>query len=125
MGYSRHGDKDAAFFFKPHTGGGASVIGNDGAVIRYFCLLQVAGDHGSLEPFEYPLYVIERFRTDDHFTAEIIAEQGLCNIICGRAQATGDQNNGGSAEFFIQGLPDIFADVSHCDAMSDPDTVLI
>ncbi len=65
MRNARHGDKDAAFFFEPHTRGGAAAIGDDRAGIRYFGLLEVAVDHRALQPGKDLFYVVKCAFVDD------------------------------------------------------------
>jgi len=59
MRYARHGDKDPSILLKPHARRRASFVGNDGAGIRDFRLLQVAFDHRALKPFKDMFHIGE------------------------------------------------------------------
>ena len=110
---------------EPHTGRCSPPVWDDGAGVRYFRLLQVAIDHRALQSFEDLFYVVESAFVDDQFAPEIIAEQGLGDIIGRGAEAAGDQDDLRLAERLIQCMPDIFAHISYCVAVAYPDPVLI
>ena len=112
MGHARHGDEDAAFFFKPHTRGGPPPVGNDSADVGYFCLPEVAIDHRALQSFEDLFYIGERSGIDHQFTPEIFAQQWFGDVVGCRAEAAGDEDDRSAAELVVEGLPDIFADMA-------------